>query len=160
VRGPVIADTRARIQIRLARGNLICFRQFFQSRGYKANRRYTRGTHNVYDPGDYLKLQSAITANEDRTISPGSENLFQPAAQPLSLHTLLIDTQRTIGKHLNDDCRRLRIGLNRGCGLRQLHREAALLVRDDHKNDQQHQQDVYSATRALKNSIGRPLAWR
>jgi len=36
----------------------------------------------------------------------------------------------------------LRIGRKLGCGLRQLHRETALLVRDDHKNDQQHQQDV------------------
>jgi hypothetical protein len=108
--------------MRLARGNLICFRQFFQPRGHKANRRYTRGTHNVYDLGDYLKLQSAITANEGRTISPGSENLFQPAEQPVPLYGLLIDAQRSIGKHLNDDCLWLRIGLNRECGLRQLHR--------------------------------------
>ena len=62
--------------MRLARGNLIGFRQFFQPRGHKANRRYTRGTHNVYHFGDYMKLQGAITANGGRTINPGSENLF------------------------------------------------------------------------------------
>ena len=79
MRGP-LTDARAKIQVRLARGNLICFRRFFQPRGHEANRRYTCGTHNVYDPGGDLKFQSAIPPNKSRAISPGPKNLFQPAA--------------------------------------------------------------------------------
>src|SRR4029077_15331261 len=75
-----VPDARARIHVRLARGTLIFLRQFFQFRSHKANRRYTRGTHNVYDPGDNLKLQGAIPPNESRMIGPGPKNLLQRAA--------------------------------------------------------------------------------
>jgi hypothetical protein len=52
-------------------GTLIGLRQFFQFRSHKAHRRYTCGTHNVYDSGDHLKFQRAIPPNETRMICPG-----------------------------------------------------------------------------------------
>ncbi len=191
--------------MRRARGNLICFRQFFQPRGHKTNGPYTRGMHDVYDPGDDLKLQSAITANEGRTIGLGSENLFQPAAQPVPLHSLLIDAQRPVGKHLNDDAAGCGSAGSSGAGCgnstaRPLGLCAMIikmtsstsktsingttfistkiprfepptdipmshLVRKNSREEDSHIPEskltnLYSATRALENSIGRPLAWR
>jgi hypothetical protein len=60
--------------MRIARGNLICFRLFFQSRSHQANRRYARGAHCIYYVRDDLKFKSAVTANEGRMVRPGLEN--------------------------------------------------------------------------------------
>lgn len=98
--------------------------------------------HEIEKLSHRVKLERAITLQKRNVLSAESESLKQATRQCLALNHRLIDPKRTIGRKLDDD--RFRTGHRIGtCGLkRQVRLEAHLPVRDDHKNNQKHQQNI------------------
>ena len=107
---------------------------------------------------------------ESHTISAQTEDTFKTNALITELYSRLVDPNRTIRSEPHDDGFR-RISHNRRtCRLGQARLEPLLPVRNDHENDQEHQQNIDqrnyvdigndSARTAQKdNRHGSPRSW-
>ena len=98
--------------------------------------------HEIENLCHRVKLERAITLQKRNVLSAESDGLLQANRQSLALNNRRIDPERTIGRKLDDD--RFRTGHRiRTCGLlRQVRLEPHLVVRDDHEDDQEHQQNI------------------
>ena len=85
------------------KGTLICLRQFFQFGSHKAHRRYTRGTHNVYDSGDNLKFQGAIPPNDTSINGTTFISTKMPRFKPPTAHEPpRSENSREEGSHIRE----------------------------------------------------------
>ncbi len=98
--------------------------------------------HEIENLCHRVKLERAITLQKRNVLSAKSEGLLQAKSQCFALNNRLIDPERTISRKLDDDRFRTSHRI-RTCGLlRQVRLEPHLLVRDDHKDNQKHQQNI------------------
>ena len=98
--------------------------------------------HDIQNPGNRFKLERTVTLKESHTISAQTEDTFKTNALITELYSRLVDPNRTIRSEPHDDGFR-RISHNqRTCRLGQARLEPLLPVRNDHENDQEHQQNI------------------
>ncbi len=98
--------------------------------------------HDVQDPGNHLKLERTITLKKSNPMSTQSEGLFKTTAQFIVLYNRAVLANRTIRPDLNDESIRMNRWSRFACLLRQARRQSHLPVRNDHEDDQQHQQNI------------------
>jgi len=98
--------------------------------------------HEVQNVGNHLKLEGTVSLKKSNAMSTQSENMFEITAQIIELDNRTIHPNRAIRANLNDDGIRMYEGNLRTCFLGQARLESRLPVRNDHENDQQHEQNI------------------
>jgi hypothetical protein len=98
--------------------------------------------HDVQNLGNHLKIERTIALKKSNAMSTQSENMFQTTAQFIVPYNRTFQTNRAIRRDLNNNWFRMPLFHRPACLLRQAGRESLLVMRDDHKNDQEHQQYI------------------
>jgi hypothetical protein len=115
---------------------------FFQFRTQQPNRGSARDMHKVENFGNHLKLERTITLKKSNPMSTQSEEIFKMTAQFIVLYTRPIDPYRAIRSNLNNHSLRRVNGYRLAYLPRQARLKSHLLVRNDHKYDQEHEQNI------------------
>src|SRR5438132_6424434 len=116
--------------------------RLFQLRGQHAQGK-VQLPHHIHYACNRCKLYRSFAANESNLLHALLVNLFEPGSKPIPGDGLLVNFERSVRQHLNDDNEfRMTLYRPRLRGLRQLRIQPGLVMRNDHKDHQQHQQNI------------------
>src|SRR5208282_5420757 len=79
--------------------NLHYLVRVFEFWRHQAHRCYSRAMHHVDDPGDYTKLEDAVSTDKSNAACPHLENFLKPSLEMLPLHRVLVDAQGAVAKN-------------------------------------------------------------
>jgi hypothetical protein len=114
--------------------------------------------HDVQNFSNRVKLERTVTLKKSNSMSTQSEDLFERTAQITGPYHPSVQSNRTIRRDLHDKVFWMVDGNRSARWLRQARRQSHLLVRDDHEDDQKHQQNVDQRNHILSDTIPRLTA--